>query len=112
AGYWSGRLRFTLRHSAVLAIAAGAAMAAVGEAMAAVLTLTLDTPEVTLATVTHVLPASVLYDALFGPLVLLCWVRSAVALGVSFDPRDDSPALEPGGSAAPVSLIGGTAVPG
>ena len=111
-GYWSGRLRFTLRHSAVLAIAAAAAMAAVGETIAAVLTLTLDTPEVTWATVTHVLPASALYDALLGPLVLLCWVRSAVALGVSFDPRDDSPAMETGGSAAPVTLAGGTAVPG
>src|SRR6266699_7236764 len=51
AGYGSGRLRFTLRHSAAAAIAAAAAMAALGAALAAVITLTLDMPEVTWATV-------------------------------------------------------------
>ncbi len=112
AGYGSGRLRFTLRHSAAAAIAAAAAMAALGEALAAVITLTLDTPEVTWATVAQVLPASVLYDLALGPFVLLCWVRAAVALGASFDPRDDSPALETGGSAAPQTVPSGAAGPG
>src|ERR1022692_4074327 len=35
-GYAAGRLRFTLRHSALLALAAAAAAAAFGEALAAV----------------------------------------------------------------------------
>ena len=112
AGYGAGRLRFTLRHSAALALVAAAAMAAAGEAMAAVLTLALDTPEVTRSTVAQVLPPSVLYDAVLGPLVLLCAVRLAVALGTSLDPQDDSPALESGGSAAPVTVAGVTGVAG
>ncbi len=111
-GYGSGRLRFTLRHSAVLALTAGAAMAALGEALSAVLTLALDTPEVTGATVAQVLPPTVLYDAVLGPLVLLCSVRLAVALAMSFDPQDDSPALETGGSAAPASVAGVPAMAG
>src|SRR6266702_2942324 len=111
-GYGSGRRRFTLRHSAAAAIAAAAVVAALGEALAAAITLTMDTPEVTWATVAQVLPASVLYDLALGPFVLLCWVRAAVALGVSFDPRDDSPALETGGSAAQATVAGGAARPG
>ncbi|HKR70096.1 MAG TPA: rod shape-determining protein MreD [Streptosporangiaceae bacterium] len=111
-GYGSGRLRFVLRHSAVLAVAAAVAMAALGEAFSAVLTLALDTPEVTRATVAHVLPATMLFDAALVPLVLFCWVRLAVALGARFDPRADSPALENGGSAAPTTMAGVTAVPG
>ena len=111
-GYGAGRLRFALRHSAVLALVAAAAMAAAGEALSAVLTLALDTPEVTWSTVAQVLPPSVLYDIVLGPLVLLCAVRLAVALGTSFDPQDDSPALESGGSAAPVTVAGVTSVPG
>jgi len=111
-GYWSGRLRFTLRHSAVLALVAAAVMAGVGEVMTAALTLILDPQEVTWATAAHVLPASLLYDAVLGSLVLVCWVWCAVALGVSFDPRGDSPALETAGSAAPVTHVVGTALPG
>ncbi len=111
-GYLSGRLRFTLRHSAALALLAAAAMAALGEGLSAVLTLGLDTPEVTWATVRQVLPPSVLYDAVLGPLILLCAVRLAVAVGTSLDPQDDSPALETGGSAAPATVAGLTAVPG
>jgi rod shape-determining protein MreD len=111
-GYGAGRLRFALRHSAALALVAAAAMAAAGEALSAVLTLALDTPEVTWSTVVQVLPPSVLYDIVLGPLVLLCAVRLAVALGTSFDPQDDSPALESGGSAAPVTVAGLTSVPG
>src|SRR5215469_6916151 len=110
-GYGSGRLRFTLRHSVVLAIAAAAVMAALGEAMAAALTLTLGAPEVTWATVKQVLPPTVVYDVLLSPVMLLCWVRSAIALGVNFDPRDESPAMEPGGSAAPTT-VAGTAMSG
>ena len=112
AGYGAGRLRFTLRHSAVLALAAAAAVAAAAEALAAILTLALDTPEVTLASVAQMLPPSVLYDVLAAPLVMLVAVRIAVALGVSFDPVDDSPALETGGSAAPGTVAGGSGVPG
>lgn len=65
-GYCSGRLRFTLRHSAVLALIAAAALAALGEALSAVLTLALDTPEVTGATVAQVLPPTAAYDAVLG----------------------------------------------
>lgn len=111
-GYGSGRLRFTLRHSAVLALAAAAVMAAAGEALSALLTLALDTPEVTGATVAQVLPPTVLYDAVLGPLILLCWVRLAVALGMSVAPQDDSPALETGGSAAPATVAGVSAMAG
>ena len=111
-GYGSGRLRFTLRHSALLALSAAAAMAAAGEALAATLLLALDTPEVTWSTVAQVLPSSVLSDIAVTPLVLLVSVRMAVALGISFSPLDDSPALETGGSAAPVTVAGGTGVPG
>ncbi len=111
-GYGSGRLRFVLRHSAGLAVAAAAAMAALGEALSAVLTLALDTPEVTRSTVAQVLPPTVLYDVALAPVILLCSVRLAVALGVSFDPHDDSPAQETGGSAAPAIAAGVTAAPG
>lgn len=111
-GYWSGRLRFVLRHSAGLAVAAAAAMAALGEALSAVLTLALDTPEVTRSTVGQVLPPTVLYDVALAPVILLCSVRLAVAIGVSFDPHDDSPAQETGGSAAPAIAAGVTAAPG
>jgi len=111
-GYGSGRLRFLLRRSAVLVVVSAAAMAALGEALSAVLTLALDTPEVTRSTVAHVLPSTVLYDTALAPLILLCWVRLAVALGVRFEPHDDSPALEPGGSAAPATVAGVTVVPG
>ncbi len=111
-GYLSGRLRFTLRHSAALALIAAVVLAGLGEALSAVLTLALDTPEVTWTTMTQVLPPSVIYDAVLGPLILLCSVRLAVALGMSFDPQDGSPALESGGSAAPVTVAGVTSVPG
>ena len=111
-GYCSGRLRFTLRHSAVLALIAAAAMAALGEALSAVLTLALDTPEVTGTTVAQVLPPTAAYDAVLGPLILLCSVRLAVALGMSFDSQDDSPALETGGSAGPATVAGVPAMTG
>src|ERR1700683_1417102 len=105
-GYGSGRMRFTLRRSAVLAFGIGATAALVGELLAPCLILVLDTPQVTLATVRQVLPSTLLYDLLLSPLVLFVAVRIAVALGVSFNPLDDSPALERGGSAAPVALAG------
>ena len=109
AGYLCGRLTFTLRRSAVLALAAAAVIAAAAELLAAGLVLVLDTPQVTLATVAKVLPSCVLYDVLLSPLVLFVAVRIAVALGVSFNPLDDSPALERGGSARPLGLAGLTA---
>lgn len=45
-GYCCGRLRFTLRRSAALALAVAAMAAAVGEALAAGITLALDSPDV------------------------------------------------------------------
>jgi rod shape-determining protein MreD len=105
-GYGCGRMRFTLRRSALLAFAAAAFAALAGELLAACLVLVLDTPQVTLTTVAGVLPSSVLYDLVLSPLVLFSAVKLAVALGVSFSPLDDSPALERGGSAAPVGLAG------
>jgi rod shape-determining protein MreD len=111
-GYGAGRLRFALQHSALLALVSAAALAAAGETLSALLTLVLDTPEVTWSTVAAVLPPSVLYDIVLGPVILLCAVRLAVALGTSFDPQDDSPALESGGSAAPVTVAGLSGVPG
>jgi rod shape-determining protein MreD len=111
-GYGSGRLRFVLRHSAVLAVVSATAMAALGEALSAALTLALDTPEVTRSTVAHVLPSTTLYDTALAPLILLCWVRLALALGARFEPHADSPALEPGGSAAPATVTGVRVVPG
>src|SRR5262249_17897154 len=76
-GYWSGRLRFTLRHSAMFALAAAVAMAAVGEALSAGLTLALDSPEVTLTTITRVLPSTLLYEIALGPLIVLSTVLVA-----------------------------------
>ena len=110
-GYGAGKLRFTLRHSALLALAAAAAMAALGEATAAGLALMLDTPDVSWAAVARVLPPSVLLDIVFSPLLLFGSVRLAVALGMSVSPLDDSPVLETGGSAAPatVAALAGTA---
>ena len=106
AGYAAGRLRVTLRYSALTALAAAGAVAVAAEVFAAALTLALDTPEVTGATVGGLLPSSVLYDLVLVPVVLLVTVRSAVALGVSLDPLDDSPGLESGGSAAPATVAG------
>ena len=103
-GYGAGKLRFTLRHSALLALAAAAAMAALGEATAAGLALMLDTPDVSWAAVARVLPPSVLLDIVFSPLLLFGSVRLAVALGMSVSPLDDSPVLETGGSAAPATV--------
>jgi rod shape-determining protein MreD len=105
-GYGAGRMTFTLRQSPLLAFATAAAAVVTGEALAAGLALVLDTPQVTLATVAAVLPSSVLYDIALSPLALFAAVKIAVALGVSFNPLDDSPALERGGSAAPIGLAG------
>ena len=103
-GYACGRLRFTLTQSAVLAMASAAGAVVAGEILAAGLVLVLDTPEVTLATVAQVLPATVLYDLVLTPVFIFAGVRIAVALGVSFNSLDDSPALEIGGSAQPTGL--------
>src|SRR5262249_56242181 len=100
-GYWSGRLRFTLRHSAVLALAAAVAMAAVGEALSAGLTLALDSPEVTWTMITRVLPSTLLYDVALGPLILLSTVLVAAALGGSIGPVADSPAPQAGRTPPP-----------
>jgi len=103
-GYGAGRLRFTLRQSALLALAAAAGMAALGEAMAAGLALILDTPDVSWASAARVLPPSVLLDIALSPLTLFLSVRLAVALGMTVSPLDDSLVLETGGSAAPATV--------
>jgi rod shape-determining protein MreD len=105
-GYGTGRLAFTLRRYPLLAFASAAGAAVAGEVLVACLALVLDTPQATLAAVAHVLPASALYDVVLSPLALFAAVRVALALGISFNPLDDSPALERGGSAAPVGLAG------
>ncbi len=105
-GYGCGRLSFTLRRSALLAFCTAACAAIAGETFSACLALLLDTPQVTLAAVVSVLPSSVLWDLILSPPALFAAVRTAVALGVSFNSLDDSPALEQGGSAAPVGLAG------
>ncbi len=104
AGYCCGRLRSALRQSALFALAVVAGAVVAGEVLSACLVLVLDTPEATLATVAHVLPSSLAYDIAVSPLVLFAAVRIAVALGMSFDPGEDSPALETGGSARPMGL--------
>ncbi|HEY3907636.1 MAG TPA: rod shape-determining protein MreD [Streptosporangiaceae bacterium] len=103
-GYACGRLRFTLTRSAVLAMASAAGVAVAGEVLVACLVLVLDTPQVTLATVAQVLPSTVVYDLVLSPVFLFAGVRIAVGLGVNFNPLDDSPALEIGGSAQPTGL--------
>ena len=103
-GYVSGRFTFTLRRSAVAALTAAAGAVVLGEVLVGALAVVLDTPEVTFATVARLLPAAVIYDVILSPAVLFASVRIAIALGVSFNPLDDSPAFEPGGSATPMGL--------
>lgn len=103
-GYACGRLRFTLTRSAVLAMASAVGAAVAGELLAACLVLVLNTPEVTFSTVAHELPSALLYDLVLSPVFIFAAVRIAVALGVNFNPLDDSPALEIGGSAQPTGL--------
>src|SRR5216683_3154748 len=111
-GYGAGRLRFTVRHSVLLALAAAAAMAALGEALAAGIALMLDTPDVNWAAVARVLPSSVLLDIALSPLVLFGSVRLALALGITVGPADDSPVPETGGSAAPATVAARAATAG
>jgi rod shape-determining protein MreD len=106
AGYFSGKMRFVLRHSAFLSIAVAAVIAVATEAVAAGLSLVLDSPGVPLSTAAHVLAASMLYDLALTPIVLLVAVRIAMALGASYDVLGDSPALETGGSAARTARAG------
>ena len=103
-GYLCGRLRSVTLASAGLAMLTAACAMAAGEVMVACLTLALDTPGPTLASVATALPWSVLYDAMASPVVLLVWVRAAALLGVSFSTVDDTPAVEAGGSAAPSAV--------
>src|SRR5215472_16595465 len=101
-GYVSGRFSFTLRSSAAAALAAAAGAAVAGELLVGGLVVVLDTPEVTLSTVARLLPSAVFYDVILTPIVMVAAVRIAIAVGVSFSSLDDSPALEPGGSATPL----------
>ena len=111
-GYGAGRLRFTVRHSVLLALAAAAAMAALGEALAAGIALMLDTPDVNWAAVARVLPSSVLLDIALSPLALFGSVRLALALGITVGPADDSPVPETGGSAAQATVAARAATGG
>ncbi|HXP18021.1 MAG TPA: rod shape-determining protein MreD, partial [Streptosporangiaceae bacterium] len=104
AGYCCGRLRFTLRRSATAALAVAALAAAASEAVAAGLTLALDSPEVTGSAVAQLLPSAVLYDVALSPLVLLIAVRAAAVLGARAADQADAPALERGGSAGPAGV--------
>lgn len=100
-GYVSGRF-IALRRSAVAALAVATGAAVAGELLVGALVVALDTPEVTLATVTRLLPSTAAYDVMLTPVVMVAAVRIAIALGMSFNSSDDSPALEPGGSATPM----------
>ncbi|HET9894365.1 MAG TPA: rod shape-determining protein MreD [Streptosporangiaceae bacterium] len=104
AGYCSGRLTSMLRRSPVLALAGAAGVIVAGELLSACLVLVLDTPQATLTTVARVLPSAVVYDIAVSPLVMFAAIRIGVALGMSFHPGEDSPALETGGSARPMGL--------
>ncbi|MHB1432468.1 MAG: rod shape-determining protein MreD, partial [Streptosporangiaceae bacterium] len=104
AGYFSGRMRPALLRSALIGVAAGAVVVVGAEVATAILAVALGRPLVTVATVAHVLPASVLYDLIVLPLALFVAVRLAGALGVSFSTIADSPVFESGGSAAPPGL--------
>ncbi len=99
-GYGCGRMRNVLRHSALLAMVVAALAAVVGEILAAGVSLVLDGPQAGLSTLAHVLASSILYDIVLTPVVLFAVVRVAVALGARTSVLHDSPALEPGGSAA------------
>jgi rod shape-determining protein MreD len=103
AGYASGRMRGSLRRSALLAIGCAVVVAGAAEAMATGLTVALGTPVVAMATVARVLPAALAYDMALAPLVLVVVVRVAVKLGSSVGEGVMAPALEPGGSASPAA---------
>src|SRR5262249_13530803 len=103
-GYCGGRLRSTLRQSAVLALAGAAGVVVAGGILSACLVLVVDTPPATPGTVARVLPSPGGYGLRASPLRLVAAVRIAVALGMSFEPGEDSPALEMGGSARPMGL--------
>jgi rod shape-determining protein MreD len=100
-GYGASKLRFTLRHSALLALGAAAAMAPLGEITAAGLALMLDAPDVSWAIAARLLPPSVLLDIVLSPVTLFVSVRLAVGLGMTVGQLDDSPVPETGGTAAP-----------
>jgi len=103
-GYVSGRFSFTLRSSAVAALSASAGAAVLGEVLVGALVVVLDSPDVTLASVARILPVAAIYDVVLSPVVMFAAVKIAVALGVSLNSLDDSPAFEPGGSATPMGL--------
>jgi rod shape-determining protein MreD len=112
AGYCCGRLRSALHRSALLAFGVAALAAAAAEVLAAGLTLTLDSPEVTGSTVALILPSTVLYNIALSPLVLFAAVRGARMLGAAWSDPVESPAAEPGGSAARAGADGTGAGPG
>lgn len=74
-GYGCGRLQGALERSAWLPLAGVAAGVTAGESLFALVGLTFGDPDITVASVRQVLPASVIYDILLSPFVLYAVVR-------------------------------------
>jgi len=108
AGYCCGRLGFAPRRSATFTLAGAALTAVAAEALAAGLTLALDSPEVTWSAVARLLPSALLYDIALTPAVLFLAVRASGLLGENVADQPPPPALEPGGSAAAAGRAGST----
>ena len=109
-GYGCGKLRGTLRRSALLPLVIAAGAAGAGEALSAGVGLALDPAQVTWATVRQVLPFSVLCDVVISSPVLYLamlayrWADDRV--------QDGSPEQRPAGSSALLaraSAVSGTA---
>jgi rod shape-determining protein MreD len=96
-GYLCGRLSEYVNRSALVTILAAMGVSAAGEALYATIGLAVSNPQVTWASVRHVLPPSVLYDVALSPFVLylvLHAMRFAEGLG-----RVSAPAGAADGSA-------------
>ena len=112
AGYASGKLRPLASRSVLGTIAAAAAIAVAGEALAAGLSLVLGSVAASLAVAATIVAYSSLYDVVVGSLMLVAAIRLAIALGASIGATDDSPAIEVGADAGPaVGWLAGPAVP-
>jgi rod shape-determining protein MreD len=75
AGWAAGKLNGLVTRSALMSVAMLAAVVAAAEAAAAGLTLALDSAQVSLTDIRHVLPYSVAYDLLILPFALWLAVR-------------------------------------
>ncbi len=121
-GYFCGRVRGSLNHSALLTIAAAMAAAAAGEALVALIGLGVSDPQVSWAAVQQVLPTSIVYDVVLSPFLLYVVMRAARwadALGrdgvAGGQPADGSALLArspAAGSALPGAAMAGATVLG